>query len=137
MKRTLTKTLAIFAVIAMCFSLAVPAFAASFPDYQSYYYNKTVDTDKAFSIYVKGDTSSSKTGMTIGINEFGSGTAVAFKVYNNATNKKLASFEAYADYLWTGDQVVLNLPSCETYRVEFNVIPFPDNTNGRAMVWTY
>lgn len=136
MKKILSKSLAVFVVLAMCFSLAVPAFAASFPDYQSHWYNKT-DSSKVFNVYVKGDTSSSRTDMTIGINSFGSGTAVAFKVYNNTTGQKLASNEAYVDYLWTGDQVVLSLPSCETYRVQFTVIPFPDNTSGRAMVWTY
>ena len=139
-KRTISKKfIAFIAILATFFTLSVPTFAASCPDYQSHWYNY-YDASTTFSIHVKGNTNSSRTGMTIGVNSFGSNTAVSYKVYDARTNNLLSSSQNQLDYLWNtsgNDQVVLSLPSCETYRVECTIIPFPDNTSGRAMVWTY
>ena len=129
----------IFAIMLSVFMLSlftISAFALEnvstmsdghFPDYASYWYNSSDDKTE-FDLLVLGNTSGkSQTGITIGVNSFGSQTAVYYRVYN-------------ADYLWNVEglnQVVLQLPTCRMYKVKCSVISFPENTSGRVMVWTY
>ena len=80
------------------------------------------------------------TGITIGVNSFGSQTAVYYRVYNADTGRLLYKADNQADYLWNVEglnQVVLKLPTCRMYKVKCSVISFPENTSGRVMVWTY
>ena len=90
---------------------------------------------------VLGNTSGkSQTGITIGVNSFGSQTAVYYRVYNADTGRLLYKADNQADYLWNVEglnQVVLQLPTCRMYKVKCSVISFPENTSGRVMVWTY
>ena len=139
--KTSKKFFALIMALVMCSMLAIPVFASdgSFPDYASHWYNST-DSSKKMTVYVKGNPNANKTGMTLGVNSFGSNTAVYYEVYNNSTGKLLTSTSKSSKYLWNisgKDQIVTTLPSCSMYRVVFTVTPMPDNTSGRVMVWTY
>ena len=90
--KTSKKFFALIMALVMCSMLAIPVFASdgSFPDYASHWYNST-DSSKKMTVYVKGNPNANKTGMTLGVNSFGSNTAVYYEVYNNSTGKLLTS----------------------------------------------
>lgn len=142
----------IFAIMLSVFMLSlftISAFALEnvstmldghFPDYASYWYN-SFDDKTEFDLLVLVNTSGkSQTGITIGVNSFGSQTAVYYRVYNADTGRLLYKADNQADYLWNVEglnQVVLQLPTCRMYKVKCFVISFPENTSERVMVWTY
>lgn len=98
-----------------------------FPDYASYWYNSSDDKTE-FDLLVLGNTSGkSQTGITIGVNSFGSQTAVYYRVYNANTGRLIYKADNQADYLWNVEglnQVVLQLSTCRMYKVKCSVISF-------------
>lgn len=144
MKKIKKVLFTIIATIVMgCLGVSiVHASDGHFPDYASYWYNGSNSTTG--DLYVLGDTSSTWTGITVGVNSFDSSTGVTYEVYNADTGQKYGpgniSGSYRGDYLWNisgKNQDVFKATSCRMYRIRFHVQGFPNASSGRIMVWTY
>lgn len=100
--------LSLFIISAFALENVSTVLDGHFPDYASYWYN-SFDDKTEFDLLVLVNTSGkSQTGITIGVNYFGSQTAVYYRVYNADTGmlttfyglSKIGQFAYWKNYLY-------------------------------------